>query len=111
MVTMKQQKWKAKAVCEWMQGGGLNCDSPMIIELAQHGVEGGPILRLQLPGLLHDGVDLWGAALRGLHAIAALHVHHNVCQRLQTPTEAEVRLLQACTSLTWPKIPSGLTVT
>ena len=92
-------------------GGGLDGDSPVIIELAQHGVEGGPILRLQLPGLLHDGVDLWGAALRGFHAIATLHVHHYVRQRLQTPTEAEVRLLQACTSLTWTKIPSRLTVT
>ena len=61
----------------------------MVVEPGQHGVEGGSLVGLELPRLLHDGVDLRRAALRGLHAVAPLHVHHHVRQRLHKHTQSK----------------------
>lgn len=52
-------------------------------QVAVHLLKGGPGLRLRTPRYAHEMVDFRRAVVGRVHAITALDVLHDICQRLE----------------------------
>lgn len=61
-----------------------------MLQFLQDERERGSFLNLQIPGLLHDLVDLRWAALGCLHSVSLLDMLHDVRQRLNIKEQERV---------------------